>query len=81
MKERRRVARNRTLKSGRISVNARTSMIDCTIRNLSPNGALLLVPTFPIVPDQFVLQFASDDSRRACRVIWRGENRIGVEFA
>jgi hypothetical protein len=80
MKERRTVARNRTLKSGKIRVNIRTSMIDCTIRNLSQKGALLLVPSIIDIPDQFTLEM-SDRTRRDCRVTWRGDNRIGVEFA
>lgn len=80
MKERRTVARNRTLKSGKIRTDARTSMIDCTIRNLSPKGALLLVPSILDVPDTFTLEM-SDRTRQNCRVTWRGANRIGVEFA
>ncbi len=80
MKERRAVVRNRTLKSGKIRVNAHTSMIDCTIRNLSPKGALLLVPNILTVPDQFMLEM-SDGTRRDCRVTWRGDSRVGVEFA
>ncbi len=80
MKERRAVVRNRTLKSGKIRVNAHTSMIDCTIRNLSSKGALLLVPSILTVPDEFVLEM-SDRTRRDCRVTWRGDNRVGVEFA
>jgi len=80
MKERRALPRNRTLKSGKIRVNVHTSMIDCTIRNLSPKGALLLVPSILAIPDQFTLEM-SDCTRRNCRVTWRGGNRIGVEFA
>jgi hypothetical protein len=81
MKERRTVARTRTLKSGKIRVNARTSMIECTIRNLSPKGALLLVPTILGVPDEFVLEMSADRSRHNCRVTWRDAHRLGVEFA
>jgi hypothetical protein len=80
MVERRAVPRNRTLKSGKIRVDARTSMIDCTIRNLSPKGALLLVPNVLGIPDEFKLEM-SDRTRRDCRVTWRGDNRVGVEFA
>jgi hypothetical protein len=79
MQERRRVSRNRTLKSGKILVHARTSLIDCTVRNLSPHGALLLVSSLAGVPENFELVLESRQKHR-CRVIWRGEDRLGVEF-
>jgi hypothetical protein len=81
MEERRRVPRNRTLKSGKIIVGADTSLIDCTVRNLSAHGALLLVPNLIGIPETFELMLDADRSRRGCRVIWHGANRIGVEFA
>ena len=80
MEERRRVARNRTLKSGKILVHAHTSLIDCTVRNLSPKGALLLVSSLAGIPENFELALEPKQTRR-CRVIWRGEDRLGVEFA
>ena len=80
MEERRRVARNRTLKSGKILVHAHTSLIDCTVRNLSPKGALLLVSSLAGIPENFELALEPKQTRQ-CRVIWRGEDRLGVEFA
>jgi hypothetical protein len=80
MAERRTVPRNRTLKSGKIRVSTRMSLIDCTIRNLSTKGALLLVPNILDIPDEFKLEM-SDRTTRDCRVTWRGDNRVGVEFA
>ena len=79
--ERRRVARSRTLKSGKIILGTRTSLIDCTIRNLSARGALLLAPNLVGIPEAFELLLDADQSRRSCRVIWKGYNRVGVEFA
>ncbi len=81
MEERRRVPRSRTLKSGKIIVHAHTSLIDCTIRNLSAQGALLLVPNLIGIPETFELVLEADQSRHDCRVIWHGDNRIGVAFA
>lgn len=80
MKERRRALRNRTLKSGKIIMGKRTSLVDCTVRNLSPRGALLLVPNPIGIPKTFELKLDADHSRHDCRVIWQGLNRIGVEF-
>ncbi len=79
MEERRRVRRTRTLKSGKIVIDAESSALDCIIRNLSPRGALLLVPSIA-VPDRFELVFPSTSSRHDCRVAWRAMDRVGVEF-
>ena len=80
MEERRGVPRSRTLKSGKILVHAHTSLIDCKVRNLSSDGALLLVSSLAGIPDKFELILESNRTRHPCRVAWRGENRVGVEF-
>jgi hypothetical protein len=79
MDERRRVQRSRTLKAGRIVIDSNTSALDCIVRNLSPNGALLLVPSLA-VPDRFELVFSASRARHECRVAWRAMDRVGVEF-
>ena len=79
MEERRRVPRIRTLKSGKIVTGARASTIECTVRNLSSDGALLLVPSLIAIPSEFELVL-SGPTRHTCRVVWRGDNRVGVEF-
>jgi hypothetical protein len=75
--ERRGEARPRTLKSAKIVFNLRFSVIDCTVRNMSPHGAKLIVGQLGI-PDTFDLEF--DGAVRACKVIWRKENEVGVAF-
>lgn len=81
MPERRKVARSRTLKSGKIIVHAHTSIVDCTVRNLSPKGALLTVPSLAGIPETFELVLEGTGQHHQCRVIWHGKNRLGVEFA
>jgi hypothetical protein len=81
MAERRRVPRLRTLKSGKIVVHAHRSVFDCTVRNLSPQGALLIVAGLAGIPDKFQLMLDATGEQHPCRVIWRGEDRLGVEFA
>ena len=51
--ERRKAPRKRTLKSACVVFNDRHSVIDCTVRNLSANGALLLLPSIVGVPNEF----------------------------
>ena len=79
MEERRRCVRTRTLKSALIVIDPKSSALDCIVRNLSPCGALLLVTSLA-VPDRFDLVLSASRARHACRVAWRGSDRVGVEF-
>jgi len=55
--------------------------IECTLCDASQEGALLAVAKPDGVPDEFILALSSDGAaRRRCRVAWRTENQIGVEF-
>jgi hypothetical protein len=79
--ERRRQRRARTLKSARILFNQHHSVIDCTVRNLTPSGACLNVESALGIPEQFDVMFEADHTVRTCRMIWHKEKQIGVEFA
>jgi hypothetical protein len=81
MDEHRKEPRSRALKTGKIIFNNRFSVVDCTVRNLSPSGAKLVVGDQAAVPDEFELTFPADGSSRACRVMGRRMNEIGVAFA
>ena len=78
--ERRRAPRQRTLKSGQIVIDPQSPVLECIVRNLSPRGALLLVPSLA-VPDAFELVFSATRTRHRCKVAWRAYDRVGVEFA
>ena len=80
MEEKRRFPRHRTLKSGKIVVQSGRSVIDCTVRNLSAGGALLLVRSLAAIPEKFDLVLESSGEHHVCRVAWRGPDRLGVEF-
>jgi hypothetical protein len=77
--ERRKVQRRRTLKAGLIAFN-RAATIECQVRNLSPAGAGLDVPSQIGIPDEFTLVVEHERLKRKCRVIWRTPTRLGVEF-
>jgi len=79
--ERRRKQRTRTLKKARILFNHHHSVIDCTVRNLSPHGACLNVASAIGIPETFDVIFDADHSVRACRMVWHKEHQLGVEFA
>ena len=80
MDERRRVSRHRTLKSGKIVLQSGRSVVDCTVRNLSSHGALLLVKSLAGIPEKFDLVLETTGEHHPCRVAWRGSDRLGVEF-
>jgi hypothetical protein len=72
--------RKRVLKKGRIVFNDRHSTIDCTVRDLSPWGARLLVQTLAAVPDRFDLIIDSDGTEHEARVVWKRASEMGVKF-
>ena len=81
MEERRASHRSRTLRGGKILFNDRRSVLDCTVRNLSPEGACLQVESLVGVPAAFELLIDGDEAPRPCRLAWQSHDRAGVEFA
>ena len=79
--ERRRSARSRTLIGGKVIFNQRQSTLDCTVRNLSEDGALLVFPDSVALPELFELYFPLKRESRMVRSRWRDSARVGVSFA
>lgn len=77
--EHRSAPRRTTLKGGKIVFNAGRSTIDCTVRNLSRDGAKLMVTSVVGVPETFDL-LLPNTHRQPCKVVWRTAKEIGVEF-
>ena len=80
MMERRQTQRSRSLKGGTILFNNKQSVITCTVRNLSDGGANLHVQSAQGVPAFFDLAIEGEAVHRACDVVWKAKNRIGVTF-
>ena len=78
--ERRKVARRRVLKGGKISFHQLGTSTDCAVRNLSDAGACLLVTSQVGIPNEFELSIESEHTVRLCRIEWRSGSRIGVSF-
>jgi hypothetical protein len=76
--EHRNTQRHRTLKAGKIILHHGTSVIDCTVRNISATGASITLPNAATVPADFELQI--DGQARPCKVAWRRLDRMGVKF-
>ncbi|WP_417668014.1 PilZ domain-containing protein [Roseibium sp.] len=78
--EQRQTNRKRTLKGGRIVFGGLSQVFDCTIRNTSETGALLVLPSTLGVPGAFLLYVDNECTRRPVEVVWRREDRMGVRF-
>jgi len=51
----------------------------CILSNFSNGGAEITGVRAATIPDEFMLQITCDDSRK-CRVLWRTDDTLGVEF-
>jgi len=78
--ERRTMPRLRSLLGGRVAFNQRRSTLDCTVRNISEGGALLLLSETVALPIAFDLEIAQRQRSYAARVRWRDGERVGVAF-
>ena len=80
MDDSRRTTRTLVLKGGIIILKNRSSTLSCVARNLTNSGACLDVESTVGIPAEFELSFDGGRSGRACRVTWRREDKLGVEF-
>jgi hypothetical protein len=59
-----------------------TREVECTIRNLSRNGAMIELDEPVKLPKRFVLDLSGNIVvRRLCDLIWQDGASIGVNFA
>jgi hypothetical protein len=79
MNERRK--RSRAISSQPAAISwAGMRRINCVVRNFSSTGARLEGILPASLPQTFNLVFDDDRSTLACRVKWRREGAVGVEF-
>jgi hypothetical protein len=64
----------------KIILNDRSSLFDCTVRNLTNCGACLEIASPIGIPQQFEISFDRGRSSRPCTVIWQANDQIGIEF-
>ena len=77
--ERRALARQRTLLRGRICYGTHAQIsIDCAIRNINSEGALLVVPDEQPLPADFTLLHVTEGISFDSHVIWRHGAYVGV---
>ncbi len=78
--DRREVGRTKVLRNAKIIVPARSSIIHCTVQNITSGGACLKLANTYGMPENFELTFEHGRTRRSCRVIWRTADQLGVAF-
>lgn len=78
MFEKRASERRRVLRGAKIVFNQRSSVIDCTLRNISQTGAQVSVLNALTVPPEFDLLW--DGNAQRCVVVWRKMDGLGVRF-
>jgi hypothetical protein len=80
--ERRKHIRLATALPALIIVHDTGMLCPCTVVDLSFGGGRLRLDQGVDVPDDFELLFTKiGDVRRTCRVAWRKDNFLGVEFS
>lgn len=78
--ERRAFPRTQVRKDGKILFVDQPFFIECAIRNMSENGALLcMLVTFPL-PREILLWDEKTGTIYECDVRWRKEHMVGVQF-
>ena len=74
-------ARTRVRRIGWLTKTKGESLRECVVFDESERGARLVVDSPNEIPDSFYLYLSLDfSSRRRCRVAWRSEKQIGVEY-
>jgi len=79
--ERRANSRQRRLIGAKIVFNNNSSVIDCIVRDLSPQGARLLIASPVGIPDRFDLRIDRNGVCHPSKVAWRTNDQIGVSFS
>ena len=72
--------RQRVLKDGKIVFNSNSSVINCTIRDISETGARIICDNPGGVPDECRLVTLSDNVIRDAKVMWRRGDKVGLRF-
>jgi hypothetical protein len=77
----RRAKRSRRRNAAWIGLGNDGIRIPCVLWDISDSGARLAAPRAKVLPAAFNLVLSKDGrSRRQCRVVWRNERQLGVQF-
>ncbi len=80
MLEQRRIARTCIFAPAIVIPNRGSFVWDCLVRDITSLGARLEFPSAPVLPTDFDLTFDTARTLRACHLVWRIANEVGVTF-
>jgi hypothetical protein len=80
--ERRKLQRNRVYLGAAIAYDNddKRSKLDCLVRNLTAEGAMITTVRGSSLPDVFDIAFPGKKQRLLGKSVWRTKDRIGVKF-
>jgi hypothetical protein len=78
--DRRAVLRYQVRKGGRLLFVDQPCFVECTIRDISEDGALLRMPASVTVPQRVLLWVERTNAIHDCEVRWRKGRMVGVQF-
>ena len=81
MLERRRISRTRIFAPAMIIPSRPPRACECIVRDITSFGALLEFQETAVLPNFFDLTFDSARTLRACHIVWRTPNEMGVRFS
>ena len=77
--DKRKQSRKPKFQPGQIDAGSGGAKARCNVTDLSKTGAKLSLPSPVKLPLSFTLVLP-DSAKHLCRVIWRSEDEVGVEF-
>lgn len=78
--ERRKEQRHKSLLGGKVVFGRLQSVMDCTVRNVAPHGALVVFAHTALTPSEFLLHIPCKDETYSAKLIWRRHDRAGVRL-
>ncbi|MCC8945755.1 MULTISPECIES: hypothetical protein [Bradyrhizobium] len=78
--ERRRIKRSVINRSALVSFSMRGRSMPCVVRDATNSGASLRLPGATVIPTSFHISFGNFASSRACQLIWRDGDFLGIRW-
>lgn len=72
--------RLKVLKSAKAVFNKNSSVVDCTVRDMSETGARIVFKDHTLVPDEFRFLLTQDNTIRDVKIMWRKGGLVGIKF-
>ena len=73
-------SRGRTFLAGKVIFNFGQSIINCVVRRITDDGAIIELESGLGIPEYFQLSITSEASILPCKRVWQSERQIGVSF-